>query len=273
MKDNNCEHPVYTDETEKEKFENLLKLQNAWKEQISTKPPMIFPDDGKKYRTAKYFCYDGFFPGYFSHKKKVLFIGRETRWGRPNFIESSINFFANKNVNGKSSPFWYKVLCMIYGIQYGIQHERKVHYEDVPYVDSIAKEMVKNKDYGFAVMQLSKYSNDSSEGGIRNIEMINRFLEDSELNKRNFFQEELSLLDPDIIITANIWDCGVKDEYLEQCFPEEKFKSWQRDEVNNNYGDFELNGKIVKIINTYHFSSRKSRKYCFYDPVMKILFN
>ena len=177
------EHPVYTDETEKEKFENLLKLQNAWKEQISTKPPMIFPDDGKEYTTAEYFCYDGFFPGYFSHKKKVLFIGRETRWGEQNFIESSINFFATKNVNGKSSPFWYKVLCMLYGIQ----HEGKVPYEDVPYVDSIAKEMVKNKDYGFAVMQLSKYSNDSSEGGIRNIEMINRFLEDSELNKRNFF--------------------------------------------------------------------------------------
>ena len=72
-------------------------------------------------------------------------------------------------------------------------------------------------------MQLSKYSNDSDEGSIRNVEMMNRFLEDSELGKRNFFMEELSLLDPDIIITANLWECGVNEKYLEQCFPSEKF--------------------------------------------------
>lgn len=65
--------------------------------------------------------------------------------------------------------------------------------------------MVETNNFGFAVMQLSKYSNDSDEGSIRNVEMMNRFLEDSELDKRNFFMEELSLLDPDIIITANLW--------------------------------------------------------------------
>ncbi len=65
--------------------------------------------------------------------------------------------------------------------------------------------MVETNNFGFAVMQLSKYSNDSDEGSIQNVEMMNRFLEDSELDKRNFFMEELSLLDPDIIITANLW--------------------------------------------------------------------
>ena len=121
-------------------------------------------------------------------------------------------------------------------------------------------------------MQLSKYSNDSETGGNRNIWLMNRFLEDSELEKRNFFQEELSFLSPDIIITANLWECGVMEEFLEMCFPSGKFASWETDEGGNiNYGAFDVGGKTAKIINTYHFSARMSVEECFYNPVMKVL--
>ncbi len=178
-----------------------------------------------------------------------------------------MNFFEKSNVN--TSTFWCKVLYMLYGIQ----HDGKPEYGELPYADTIAKEMINTNNFGFAVMQLSKYSNDSDEGATRNVYMMNRFLEDSELDKRNFFLEELSLLEPDVIITANLWGCGVKDEYLEQCFPSEKFKIWKK--YGNNiadFVDFDLNGKKIKLINTFHFSAIKSIEDCFYNPVMEILF-
>jgi hypothetical protein len=255
-------------EPEIQKILELLELEDDWKKQVAAKAPIVFQDDGKEYPPDSFFATDGFFPGYFEQKTKVLFIGRETRWiSGSDFITSSSEYFKKENVNG--SAFWRNVLYMFYGIQ----HEGKVEYKDIPAANEIAKKMVETNNFGFAVMQLSKYSNDSDEGSIRNVEMMNRFLEDSELDKRNFFKEELSLLDPDIIITANLWECGVNEKYLEQCFPNEKFKNWNG--YNNNtaqYGDFELNGKTIKLINTYHFSARKSSYDCFYEPVMNILF-
>lgn len=256
-------------EKEIQKTLDLLALEDDWKKQISTKAPIIFQDDGKEYPPESFFANDGFFPGYFEQKRKVLFIGRETRWiSGLDFRNTSYEFFEKENVNGNT--FWRNVLYMLYGIQ----KEGKAAFEEVPYANDIAKNMVKTNDFGFAVMQLSKYSNDSDEGATRNVEMMNRFLEDSELEKRNFFLEELKLLEPDVIITANLWDCGVKEEYLEQCFPSENFGSWKKYGQNiADYADFTLYGKTAKLINTYHFSARKASEEYFYNPVMDILFS
>ena len=254
-------------ETEIKKTLELLSLFDDWKALIATKRPIVFQDDGKEYPPQDYFAYDGFFPGYFEQETKVLFIGRETRWiSGMDFRDTTYSFFKNENVNG--SPFWCKVLYMLYGIQ----HKGKVPYSDVPYADEIAKKMVETGNFGFGVMQLSKYSNDSDEGASRNIDMMNRFLEDSELEKRNFFHEELKLLEPDIIITANLFDCGVRNEYLARCFSGTFSDELSPCPKTANHWKYDLDGKQVDMINTYHFSSRKPIDECFYEPVMKILF-
>ena len=199
----------------------------------------------------------------------MLFVGRESRWlsllGSDSIV-ANINFFKTQNVN--SNAFWRNCLYMLYGIQ----HEGKIPYSEVPYADEIAKKMVATNEFGFALMNISKYTNNSDEGGTRNIELMNRFLEDSELEKRNFFQEELKLLEPDIIITANLWDCGVKDEYLAQCFPGKWIDELSSIPKIANHWKYDLAGKQVDVINTYHFSSRKSAEEFFYEPVMTILF-
>lgn len=256
-------------ELEQQKAKELKALQDDWKKLISTKPKIKFPDDGKKYSPECYFAYDGFFPGYFSQKGKVLFVGRETRWiggGNFDFRETTKEYFRDVNVTG--SAWWRTILYVLYGIQ----HEGQISYADVPVADEIAKEMVRTNNFGFAVMQLSKYSNDSEDGGTRNVYLMNRFLKDSELEKRNFFQEELALLDPDVIITANLWECGVDSDALELCFPEENFSNMKSYRHIVEHGDYNLNGKTVKFINTFHFSARKSTENDFYKPVMKILF-
>lgn len=260
----------YRDDADIDKAVSLFELLDEWKKQIATKPGILFPDDNKKHPAENYFAMDGFFPGYFTEKPKVLFIGRETRWiGGFNFCEETIkDFFAHSNVN--TSAWWRTILYLLYGIR----HEGKIPYAEIPCADEIAKEMLDTGKFGFAIMQLSKYSNDSEYGATRNVELMNRFLEDSELEKRNFFQEELSLLDPDIIITANLWSSGVKNEYMELCFPEKNFKSWKSYKRGSDvaYGEYDLNGKKIMLIDTFHFSARKSTEDCFYNPVMDILF-
>ena len=269
MKLENANDGIARSEREIKKSVELQSLFDDWKAQVSTRPPIVFQDDGKASPPQDYFAADGFFPGYFEQKTKVLFVGRESRWLSllgSDSIAANINFFKTQNVN--SNAFWRNCLYMLYGIQ----HEGKIPYSEVPYADEIAKKMVATNEFGFALMNISKYTNNSDEGGTRNIELMNRFLEDSELEKRNFFQEELELLEPDIIITANLWDCGIREEFIEQCFPTEKFKKWETYGQNiANYGDFELNGKTARLINTYHFSARKSTEEYFYTPVMKIL--
>ena len=131
--------------------------------------------------------------------------------------------------------------------------------------------MIEHNDFGFAVINISKYSNDSKKNWQLNTTLANRFLKDSDLETTNFFQKELKILDPQIIITANLWKAGFENEYLELCLPRpDKCKTKNYIE----YWDYKLDDKKepIKVINTYHFSARKNDKDCFYNPIRKILF-
>ena len=69
----------FISEDDRTKREELLNLMKAWKKVIRKKGDIIFPDDSKHYPAIDYFNSDGFFPGYFSGNKKILFIARESR--------------------------------------------------------------------------------------------------------------------------------------------------------------------------------------------------
>lgn len=72
--------------------------------------------------------------------------------------------------------------------------------------------MVQNNHYGFAIMNISKYSNYADNGATADFHLINQFLKDSDLRKRNFIREEITLLEPDIIIAANLWESKICKE-------------------------------------------------------------
>ena len=207
----------FTDSKDREKRKELLKLFDDWKKIIESKPQILFPDDGKYYDPIRYFNIDGFFPGYFASKPRILFIGRESRkCSNDNGIvidridEDLDNWLAKSGL-----PYWRRILYLTYGIKMNGAYR----YEDIPESDNILLEMIKNNNYGFALMNISKYSNDSDSGGTADYTLINRFLEDSELEKRNFIREEIELLEPDIIITSNLWNEKIEEKYLEMIFP------------------------------------------------------
>ena len=237
-----------------------------WKQQIAKCNPIIFYDDNKPYKTTDYFGYDGFLPEYYSQELKLLFIGRESRANsKSDSVINTIDHFKNvRDIN--SSSFWRRILYIVYGVK----NHGKIDFSELPYAQDIALEMVKCKNYGFALMNISKYSNDRVDGGKADKKLINRFLEDSELGKRNFIKEEIEMLEPDIIITANLWDGKIKKEYLDICFSNMKLIRKIDDKLN--IYRFNNKNKEIPIFDLWHFSRPGSDKVKYYDPVMNALY-
>jgi hypothetical protein len=257
-------------EVEKRKKINLL--MQDWRNAIPS-IKIKFADDNKNYPAKDYFAGDGFFPSYYSQKIKVLFIGREARWmtvlGYNDYIATFMLEFFQKNNDHNQRQFTRHLLYIVEGIK----SNGSLKFEEVKRktANGIAKEMVSSNDYGYAMMNISKYSNDSKGGDVANVKLINSFLEHSSLEKRNFFQEELAILDPDVIITGNLWDGKIEHKYLDFCFGEKK----KIKEIRGKAIVYETKvlRKKIKLIDLYAFSSRYSDKEYFYDPIMKLLFH
>lgn len=254
---------VFTEETDVKKRAELNKLMADWENVIKSAPEIVFPDTGALCPAIDYFSRDGFFPGYFSQKTKVLFIGREPRWvSGQDRITSDIEGFKTYNPNG--SAYWRR----LFYIYYGIKNDGKIPFSQIPY----PKEMTAHNDFSFSVMNVSKYSNDTENGATADFTLINRFLTDSRLEERNFIREEIELLEPDVIVAANLWGGKIDEEKLALVFPNEDFSNKKTDNTINCW-DFNLNGKTVKIIDSWHFSNwKKIDQEDFYDPIMKLLF-
>jgi len=103
------------------------------------------------------FAKDGFFPGYFDQKRKTIFIGRETRnIGCYDFRDTTKEFF-DKDFSNKNS-WWRRILYIVYGIK----TEGEL-FKDIPTVLKILNKMRETNDFGFACINISKYSNDDPD--------------------------------------------------------------------------------------------------------------
>jgi len=251
---------------EVEKRKKINSLMRDWKKAI----PDVKVKIGNKYYHAKdCFASDGFYPGYYSKKPKVLFIGREARWAKveKDNIAQFLLDFINRDDHNQGS-FTRRLFYIVEGIKSkGTLNFKEVHKKTA---NGIAKELRKTKDYGYAIMNISKYSNGAKDGGKANYKLINSFLEHSNLEKRNFFREELAILDPDVIITLNLWNGKIKSKYLDLCFGKMDFVGSIPDIADED--EIRISNKKRKLININHLTSHKSDKKDFYDPIMKLLF-
>ena len=257
----------FTTEKEINKRKELEKIMDEWKNLIRTKNNIIFPDDEKQYPAIDYFNSDGFFPGYFLEHPKVLFIGRESRYSSGgDRVQSDFDWFSTGSLN--SSSYWRRIFYLVYGIK----NKGKYKYSDIPYANEILDKMKEENNFGFAIMNISKYANESDDGANANYELINQFLIDSELTKRNFIKEEIELLEPDIIITSNLWNGKINNNELQKVFPDKYFSNTK--EINNVacLYDFKLGNRTIKLLNLFHFSSRGSDNSMFYTPSMDLLY-
>jgi hypothetical protein len=251
-----------------QKRRQIVSLMEDWKSEIARNYDPEYWEEGNPISNS-YFISDGFFPGYYNQEIKVLFIGRETRfmYEEGDWVHYMIKHFETDNQNNK-----LLARRLLY-IVHGIRSKGKLEFEDVKRktADGIAKEI---KDHGFAFMDISKYSNINKDKPDADYHLINQFLKDSNLEKINYFQKEIEILNPDIIITLNLWNGKIDQKYLDLCFGKIE---WEKinDDIDGkvNVSNIILNGKNIKLLNTYSFTdySHSDKEY-FYDPVMEILF-
>ena len=221
-------------------------------------------------KLAPLFTRDGAFPGYSSAHPKVLFIGRESRYAETgNRITSDIAWFKKLKPGEGMGNYWNRIITLVYLIRTG----QKYYPGETPSPRAILNQMLKSGNFGFAIMNISKYVNpEEDKSGASNFNLINQFLADSELEKRNFIREEIDMLAPDIIITANLWGCKIKKSYLDMIFPPQDLGIPAFDRTKNAcLQNFKLNGRTIKHIDTYHFSAVGNEQEMFYDPIMELV--
>ena len=219
---------------------------------------------------APLFTRDGAFPGYSNAYPKVLFIGRESRYADTgDRITSDIAWFKKLKPGEGMGNYWNRIITIVYLIRTG----HKYSSGQTPNPRAIIDQMQMTGNYGFAIMNISKYLNPEEEkSGTSNFNLINQFLADSDLSQRNFVREEIEALAPDIIITANLWGCKIKKKYLDLIFPPQDLGAPVFDRTKNAcLQNFLLNGRTIKRIDTYHFSAVGNDQELFYDPIMELV--
>jgi hypothetical protein len=256
---------------EQEQRRKINALMDDWRKQLST-VKVRFKDDGQNYAGSEYFCANGFYPYYYQQKPKILFIAREAAdLSGTDFIETTLQAYRENNVGGRTlnqSNFHNRMMY----IAWGILHGGKVPYGQVPWASELGKTFGTSQGISFAFMEISKYSNDSGDAhSHRDVELMNAFLRDSRLEKRNFVREELAILDPDLVITMNLWAAGVEHELLELALGEIPTVDAKTYKPAASLYSITINNRTVPLIDLFHFSTRKSSEMDFYNPVMSIL--
>jgi hypothetical protein len=255
-----------------QKRQQIVSLMSDWQDEIAHKYKNE-PDEEywEGENPLSYFIADGFFPGYYSQKTKVVFIERETRFMDEygDWVQHMIKSFKNNN-NHNQKSFTRHLLYIVQGIK----NDGRYKFENLEEANDYAKEIVDTNDYGFAFMNMSKYTN-CTQSFKADYDFINQFLEDSNLENRNYFREEIEILSPDVIITGNLWNGGIEQKYLDLCFGKVEWEKINNDiDSKVNVSNIVVNSKSVKILNAYHLADYSHKdKEDFYDPIMEIIFN
>ena len=240
----------YTPEEQRMNNE-LNKLFDAWCSFLNT-------DEIKNRFCIEHFVSDGFFPHYTAQNIKILFIGREAlNIGGCSYIDIihkcyKNNYIYDRHIN--SHPFHRKLFKIAYGLTHGCPH-----WEEIPSPSDLTDSFATCDGLSFAFMNLSKISNET-ERWTADYATINSFLEDSAQSRMNFINKEIEILSPDLIITMNFAD---KFKYLGniKAIPGNDGGTVHRYEL-------EVNGKMIPLFGTYHFSAVKSDCNDFYNPLV-----
>ena len=245
---------MYTD-FEKEKLAELEKLFLDWYNFFKSNES----NNGTIIRdfSANDMSFDGFYPNYFGQRIKILYIAREGRGiSGENYIEILFpaykdNCIGDEHIN--KHEFHRRIFYLTYGFL-----KKEYNFQLVPNANDISP-ILGTKEFSFAFMNISKFSNEN-DSYQSDYEIINKSVELSSA-KRNFIQEEIRILDPDIIITMNLYDYFAAIGNIKLI-----------DNSNPAVHVFELltDEKKYLVLDSFHFSAIKTEKDFFFDPIINV---
>ena len=195
---------------------------------------------------------DGFYPNYTRQPVKILFIGRES-YGLTgcDYIEVFIDHYLNgrtgpqgeqKNINQDK---FHKMLIQV---AYGIIHQKT--WNETPSAAEICENRGIFDRVSFAFMNLSKLSNEKPGDTNTDWSLVNTSL-DMSLNKENLILQEITALDPDLIVCMNF-----ERDRLRRVFGD-KLKIFDNDWLKYNLN---INGKEILLLDQWHFSATRGVK-------------
>ncbi|MGV3662414.1 MAG: hypothetical protein ACO1TE_19680 [Prosthecobacter sp.] len=201
------------------------------------------------------FVCDGFYPCYFSQKPRILFVGRESRQisGFNNLDLMFQAYRSTKKIGDRglnSDKFHSRMLYIAHGLTRGMPEWR-----DIPCADKIGDTFGAPGGVSFAFMNLSKLSNEA-DGFASDWSVIEAACRLSN-GLRRFTEEQVSLLQPDVVITMNLGERLKALGSLEKIDTGLSLTSWW----------LTSGGHRSLLLDTFHFSARKSGVRDFYDPI------
>lgn len=201
---------------------------------------------------------DGFYPNYTQQKVKILFIGREALSVKGSYIETLYEAYKDNDIGSKSLDAHQFHRIMFY-LAYAINNELP-EWDNIPYASKIADTFAEENGLSFAFINLSKLSNDS-EDWHKDEKLIKSYIERVKESGKNYFLEQIKILNPDMIISANI-----DPKHLGEIVSE--------DTSNKDVYVYKLNceGKEIPIFNMWHFSAPSKSDFThYYKPIKEIL--
>jgi len=202
--------------------------------------------------------FDGIYPYYTMQKKKILFIGREALGiNGLNYIDVLFDAYKDNQIGNKhinQHKFHYLMFYITYGANNGFPSWNKI-----PAASDLSASFAEDNGLSFSFMNISKLSNESDDWKADWV-LIDSFINAFEGLKRNYFREEISIIDPDVIITMNLEGrLRVLGELSVIKYGEDISKYM-----------IDINNKRIPIFDLFHFSAPGKRpKEKYYDIARK----
>lgn len=219
-----------------------IKMFSDEERQLKGKLDVLFKEWKKSVGEPEncWFVPDGFYPNYLSQRPRILYIGRDSYClygtddenGEKTYIEKFIRQYVEGVMDKGRSIDRIKFHKMLIKVAYGLIHERT--WRKIPHASEICAGGRVFEKMSFAFMNLCKWSHDwsneksgdDSTGWAADWGSINRFVDLSVTEKRNFIFEEIGLLEPDVIIAMNfgkeriqqLFDVGEPIEKRADCY-------------------------------------------------------
>jgi hypothetical protein len=201
---------------------------------------------------------DGFFPQYTEQKRKILFIGRESVQIGSCYIDVLYKAYKEGLVGGKALD-QYLFHSRLLKIAYGFTHEC-CPWTEIPEASEIAATFAEPGGLSFALMNFCKLSNETG-GSALDRQAVAAFLEISRAAGKQFFNREINVIQPDLIITMNF-----EDNWLYSLGTLADLKKVKGvDGYLLAVGD-----RQIPLLNSFHFSAwNKTDPDDFYDPLVE----
>ena len=243
---------------EQGKLRQINALMDEWKSALTEEEQKLFVPDG-------------FYPYYFSKKPRILFVAKESTGMRGlAYIDTLFDCYRNEKYIGEKNINQYRFHARMMYMAYGILNGDSTNedFQNTPFASEIGNNFATERGISFAFINISKSSNQNGTYADK------RLIADSYNYGKEFIKREIEILEPDVIISANITD-KISDIFGKPNVLE-RVGGGNGEECDVCAQTIKVNSKDILLLDCWHFSyiggknnGKKDFEH-FYHPVCSL---